>query len=64
MTEVFLQRAGPLGGLLGLVALLIVLRYRHSKVSKHVKDLAAVGRRLDDEQYDFDEFDIIVIGGG
>ncbi|SJL10545.1 related to choline dehydrogenase and related flavoproteins [Armillaria ostoyae] len=64
MTESFLRRAGPLRGVLGLVALLLVLRYRRSKASKHVKDLSTIGRRLDGERYDFDEFDIIVIGGG
>ncbi|KAK0205456.1 hypothetical protein DFS33DRAFT_1274353 [Desarmillaria ectypa] len=59
-----LRRAGSLRGVLGLVALLIVLRYRHSKASKHVRDLSTIGRRLDDLVYDFDEFDIIIIGGG
>ncbi|KAK0484601.1 hypothetical protein IW261DRAFT_1457701 [Armillaria novae-zelandiae] len=63
-TESFLQRASPLRGFLGLVALLIVLRYRRSKALKHVKDLAIIGRRSDNERYDFDEYDIIVIGGG
>ncbi|KAK0194532.1 hypothetical protein F5146DRAFT_1185241 [Armillaria mellea] len=64
MTESFLRGASPLRGFLGLVALLIVLRYRRSKALKHVKDLSTIGRRLDSERYDFDEFDIIVIGGG
>ncbi|KAK0468990.1 uncharacterized protein EV420DRAFT_926 [Desarmillaria tabescens] len=59
-----LQRASSLRGLLGLVALVIVLRYRRSKVSKYVKDLTTVGRRLDGVGCDFDEFDIIIIGGG
>ncbi|KAK0468992.1 uncharacterized protein EV420DRAFT_1472302 [Desarmillaria tabescens] len=66
MVESFtsILRASSLRGLFGLVALLVVLRYRRSKVSKYVKDLTTVGRRLDDVGCDFDEFDIIIIGGG
>ncbi|KAK0498897.1 hypothetical protein EDD18DRAFT_1154306 [Armillaria luteobubalina] len=64
MTESLLRGPSPLRGLLGLVAFLIVLQYRPSKALKHVKDLTIIGRRSDSERYDFDEFDIIVIGGG
>ncbi|KAK0223979.1 hypothetical protein IW262DRAFT_1473502 [Armillaria fumosa] len=34
------------------------------KALNHVKDLSTIGRRSDIERYDFDEFDIIIIGGG
>jgi len=48
-------------GSAGVAAVTLVLRYIFSKDAKFILELARVGRQIGSE---FDEYDIIIVGGG
>lgn len=59
------SRSQILWGTAGIAAAGIVLRYLFSRNASYSSNLGGVGRQVKDTaEYDFDEFDVIIVGGG